>query len=74
MKYLKDFMEDDNATLDALAVEMFHLGEGDFKDLMHMLAMRSGLEKLEYLEEISKSTIANYQNLGEWRDEVGEVT
>ena len=74
MKYLNNVIGESQVDVETLARELFILGDGDFKQLLHSVAIHSGLEKLEFMDQVSKSTIRQYDSLKEWRDEVGETT
>jgi len=74
MKWLKDFMDDDEATYDDLVRELFALEEDGIDDIITLIFMRSGLGRLEFYDMILNNIIRDYDNLKEWRDEVGELT
>ena len=60
--------------LRALARSLIVLNIDDYRTLLRSMAIHSGLERLELMNQIADETIKDYDNLKEWRDIVGETT
>jgi len=61
-------------SINQLAQDLFLLDEDEYYELLSHLAKYSGLQKLEFMNQVADEAIKNYQDLKKWRDQVGETT
>ena len=74
MNYLKGFDQDDRVSYDDLAMELFELDQNGLDEVFTLVAMRSGLGRLEFFDMVIQNSIRYYDHQRKNRDEVGEIT
>lgn len=71
--YLEDFIGNEDATYDDLALELLDLENDAFKDLLSLIILHSDLEEIESYIEIAEMGIHQYDNTENFRLEAGRL-
>ena len=71
--HLNDFIEDEDATYDELALDLLNLPQEGFSEVFSLTCLHSNLEELERYIEFAQMAIHQYDNTEKWRVEAGRT-
>lgn len=74
MMDLREFDKSDDFSYDDIAQQLFDLDQDGIDEVFTLVAMHSGLGRLEFFDMVIQNSIRNYDTQGFWREQVGELT